>query len=92
MIIQNYDHFTISPKCWDTLGEHDIGELNDKDIEEVKNNIDEKDMTNAVICPVCKDVLKKQTQLNELTCHKCENKVCFHCGKLAEEGHYKKGG
>lgn len=47
-------------------------------------------MLNAVVCPACAQVTKKRTELNELTCDKCGEKVCFYCVKKADEDHYMK--
>lgn len=47
-------------------------------------------MLNAVVCPSCREITKKRTELNELTCDKCGEKVCFYCAKKADEDHYMK--
>jgi hypothetical protein len=42
--------------------------LNQNDIDEVKESIGETDMQNSIICPTCKKIVKKKTELNELKC------------------------
>lgn len=77
-IIENYEHFSSSPQCWNTLGQRDALELNTSDIEEVKENIGETDMQNSVLCPICKNCVKKRTEINEIECDACKNILCFY--------------
>jgi ribosomal protein L37AE/L43A len=53
-------------------------ELNTSDIEEVKENIGETDMQNSVLCPICKNCVKKRTEINEIECDACKNILCFY--------------
>lgn len=87
-IIKGYDHFNVSPECWDTSGDRDIGQLSVRDLDEVKNNIDDQDMENAIVCPDCGKIVNKKSEDNFLQCDHCSCTLCFYCGKHADKDHY----
>ena len=93
-IIQGYQHFEINPQCWDTTGQSDKVGLTEKDITEVKDNLGDSSVINSVAWPECKkfqksSIINKRTEQNLLTCEKWGSNVCFYCGKIAEQDHYK---
>ncbi|CAI2364636.1 unnamed protein product [Moneuplotes crassus] len=88
-IIKGYDHFNLNPDCWD-FTDTDVGYLTNKEVDEVKETIDDRDMENSVKCPHCDRVVEKTNSSNYLRCSACFTHLCFYCGNMAEKDHYEK--